>query len=69
MARPAKIPEPTKVYSLLISVEQYDRLAYHAKNLDKKSYEQVSVGDLIRDGIALYLEALDEEHDVDVSKD
>ena len=30
---------------------------------------QVSVGDLIRDGIELYLEALDEEHDADVSKD
>jgi len=52
-----------------MSVEQYDRLAYHAKKLDKKSYEQVSVGDLIRDGIELYLEALDEENDADVSKD
>ena len=61
MARPAKIPEPTKTYSLLLSVEQYDRLAEHAKKLDKKSYEQVSVGDLIRDGIGLYLEALDED--------
>lgn len=69
MARPAKIPEPTKTYSLLLSVEQYDRLAAHAKKLDKKSYEQVSVGDLIRDGIELYLEALDGENDADVSKD
>ena len=61
MARPAKIPEPTKTYSLLLSVEQYDKLSVHAKSLDKKSYEQVSVGDLIRDGIELYLEALDDD--------
>lgn len=69
MGRPAKIPEPTKTYSLLMSAEQYDRLAEHAKRLDKKSYEQVSVGDLMRDSIELYLEALDEDLEANVSED
>jgi len=69
MGRPAKIPEPTKTYNLLMSAEQYDRLAEHAKRLDKKSYEQVSVGDLMRDSIELYLEALDEDLEANVSED
>ena len=67
--RPAKIPDPTKTYSLLLSVEMYERLADHAARLQKKSLEQVSVGDLMRDSIELYLEALDEECTPDVSKD
>jgi predicted DNA-binding protein len=69
MGRPAKIPDPTKTYSLLLSVEMYERLADHAARLQKKSLEQVSVGDLMRDSIELYLEALDEECTPDVSKD
>ena len=69
MGRPAKIPDPTKTYSLLLSVEMYERLADHAARLQKKSLEQVSVGDLMRDSIELYLEALDEECTSDVSKD
>jgi len=69
MGRPAKIPEPTKTYNLLMSAEQYNRLAEHAKRLDKKSYEQVSVGDLMRDSIELYLEALDEDLEANVSED
>jgi hypothetical protein len=67
MGRPAKIPDPTKTYNLLMSVEQYDKLAYHAARLQKKSLEQVSVGDLMRDSIELYIEALDEEHDASIS--
>jgi len=47
----------------------YERLADHAARLQKKSLEQVSVGDLMRDSIELYLEALDEECTPDVSKD
>ena len=67
MGRPAKIPEPTKTYSLLMSVEQYEKVAGHAARLQKKSLEQVSVGDLMRDAIELYIEALDEEHDANIS--
>ena len=69
MGRPAKIPDPTKTYSLLLSVEMYERLADHAARLQKKSLEQVSVGDLMRDAIELYIEALDEDNDASISTD
>ena len=61
MARPAKIDEPTKTYSLLMTVKQYERLAEHSGRLQKLSREQVAVSDLIREGIDIYLEALDED--------
>ena len=61
MPRPPKIDEPTKTYNLLISVAMYDKLAKHAERLHSKSITQVSVGDLIREGIEIYLEALDDD--------
>ena len=60
MARPVKIDEPTKTYSLLMSVTQYDRLAEHSERLQKQSREQLAVSDLIRESIDVYLDALDE---------
>jgi len=61
MGRPAKIDEPTKTYSLLMSVKQYDRLAEHSERLQKLSREQVAVSDLMREAIDIYLDALDED--------
>tara|TARA_R100001440_G_scaffold9756_3_gene18136 strand:- start:2421 stop:2621 length:201 start_codon:yes stop_codon:yes gene_type:complete len=61
MGRPAKIDEPTKTYSLLMSVRQYERLSAHSERLQKTSREQVAVSDLMREGIDIYLEALDED--------
>jgi hypothetical protein len=58
MPRPPKIDEPTKTYNLLMSVAVYDKLAKHAERLHAKSVTQVSVGDLIREGVEIYLEAL-----------
>ena len=64
MGRPAKIDEPTKTYSLLMSVKQYERLAAHSERLQRKSREQVAVSDLMREGINIYLEALDDDSEV-----
>jgi len=61
MPRPPKIDEPTKTYNLLISVAMYDKLAQHAKRLHAESITQVSVGDLIREGIEIYIEALEDD--------
>jgi len=52
-----------------MSVEQYEKVAGHAARLQKKSLEQVSAGDLIRDAIELYVEALDEDNDSNISTD
>lgn len=69
MGRPAKIDEPTKTYSLLMSVSQYDRLAAHSERLQKTSREQVAVSDLMRESIDIYLDALDEDSYEEQPKD
>lgn len=61
MPRPNKIDEPSKQYNLLMKQSQYDRLAKVADKLQQKSLEQISVADLIRDSIDVYLEVLENE--------
>ena len=61
MPRPNKIIEPSKQYNLLMKQSQYDRLAKVADKMQQKSLEQVSVADLIRDSIDVYLEVLEDE--------
>ena len=60
MARPAKLDEPTKQYKLLMTVKQYDVLDKHAKMLQRTSREQISVADVIRESIAIYIDAIAE---------
>ena len=61
MPRPPKIKDKTKTYNLMMTVEQYDRLLKIANHMQKRSLEQVSVADLIRDAIDIYLEALEDD--------
>ena len=63
MGRPHKILEPTKTYNLLLTTNQYDRLAAMSSRLQETSREQVAVADLIRDAIEAYLDALEETDD------
>ena len=63
MGRPHKILEPTKTYNLLLTTNQYDRLATMSSRLQETSREQVAVADLIRDAIEAYLDALEETDD------
>lgn len=44
-----------------MTVDQYNRLSNIAQDMQKRSLEQVSVADLIRDSIDIYLEALEDE--------
>ena len=67
MGRPHKILEPTKTYNLLLTTNQYDRLAAMSSKLQETSREQIAVADLIRDAIEAYLEALEDEMDSDTS--
>ena len=69
MARPAKLDEPTKQYKLLMTVKQYDVLDRHAKMLQKTSREQVSVADVIRESIDIYIDAIEETNGNDSSVD
>ena len=61
MPRPNKILEPTKTYNLLMKEEQYDKLAKIATIMQQSAYEQVSVADLIRESVDIYIEAYEEE--------
>lgn len=61
MPRPNKILEPTKQYNIMLKVEQYDKLAKIATIMQTTSYEQVSVADLIRESVDIYIEAYEEE--------
>ena len=61
MARPPKIQEETKTYSLLMTVEQYDKLANISSERQKTELEQVSVADLIREAIDLYIHVIEQE--------
>lgn len=69
MGRPHKILEPTKTYNLLLTTNQYDRLAIMSGKLQETSREQVAVADLIRDAIEAYLDALEETDDEKESQD
>ena len=68
MARPAKLDEPTKQYKLLMTVKQYDVLDRHAKMLQKPSREQISVADVIRESIDIYIDAIEETNGNDSSE-
>ena len=69
MARPAKLDEPTKQYKLLMTVKQYDVLDRHAKMLQKMSREQISVADVIRESIDIYIDAIEENDGIQDNMD
>lgn len=63
MPRPQKIQEKTKIYNLLITVNHFERLSKYAHNMHKIAGEQVSVADLMREAISVYLDNLDREYE------
>lgn len=63
MPRPNKILEPTKTYNLNLKISQYERLSKIALSESSIHNQQVSVADLMREAIEIYLDALEEEDD------
>lgn len=63
MPRPIKILEETKTYNLLMTVEQWDKLSRMSHEQTKTSLEQVSVADLIREAIDIYIQILEDENE------
>ena len=60
MSRPNKISEETKSYNLTVSKADYNELEKFATRETDRYATQVSVADLIRNAIKLYLEDLRE---------
>ena len=58
MSRPHKIGEETKSYNLTVSKADYNELEKFATRETDRYATQVSVADLIRNAIKLYLEDL-----------
>ena len=58
MSRPNKISEETKSYNLTVSKADYNELEKFATRETDRYATQVSVADLIRNAIKLYLEDL-----------
>ena len=58
MSRPNKISEKTKSYNLTVSRADYNELEKFATRETDRYATQVSVADLIRNAIKLYLEDL-----------
>lgn len=52
---------PTKNYNLSMTIEDFDRLAKISYSESQIHGQQVSVADLIRESISVYLDALEEE--------
>lgn len=63
MVRPIKINKETKTYNLTIPIDDFDELSRYS-HLHTKRYDiQVSVADLIRSAVSLYLEDLRQEEE------
>jgi len=60
MSRPNKIADETKSYNLTVSKADYNELEKFATRETDRYATQVSVADLIRNAIKLYLEDLRE---------
>ena len=58
MSRPFKINEETKSYNLTVSKADYDELEKVSTRETDRYASQISVADLIRNAIKLYLEDL-----------
>ena len=63
MARPVKLTAETKTYNLTIPVTDYDKLSAFSHKHTQRYGTQISVADLIRSAVTLYLEDLRQEEE------
>tara|TARA_R110002020_G_scaffold94829_4_gene227840 strand:+ start:33 stop:227 length:195 start_codon:yes stop_codon:yes gene_type:complete len=61
MARPKKFKEDVKPYHIVLSVKSFDKLSQIARHETKNSLEHISIADLIRDSIDVFIECYEEE--------
>jgi len=62
MGRPKKFKENVKPYHILLSVKSFDKLLKISRHETKHSLEHISVADLIRSSIDVYVECYEEEN-------
>ena len=62
MSRPKKLMSATKTYNLTIPINLFDRLAKISLQETKNSLEHVSIADLIRSSIEVYVDVYEKEN-------
>jgi hypothetical protein len=63
MVRPIKINKETKTYNLTIPIDDFMELSAYSELHTNRYNVQVSVADLIRSAVTLYLEDLRQEEE------
>jgi len=61
MSRPKKLLEETKTYNLTIPIKMFNKLAEISLHETENSLEHISIADLIRSSIGIYISAYEEE--------
>ena len=61
MARPKKFKEDVKMYNIALSINTFKKLSEISLHETKNSLTHISIADLIRDSIDVFIECYDEE--------
>ena len=61
MARPKKFTEDVKMYNIALSVNVFKKLSAISLQETQNSLEHISIADLIRDSIDVFIECYQEE--------
>ena len=61
MARPKKFKEDVKMYNIALSVDMFKKLSAISLQETQNSLEHISIADLIRSSIDIYVDAYEKE--------
>ena len=61
MARPKKFKEDVKMYNIALSINTFKKLSEISLHETKNSLTHISIADLIRSSIDVYIECYEEE--------
>ena len=61
MARPKKFKEDVKMYNIALSITTFKKLSEISLHETKNSLTHISIADLIRDSIDVFIECYEEE--------
>ena len=62
MARPKKFKEDVKMYNIALSINTFKKLSEISLHETKNSLTHISIADLIRDSIDVFIECYEEEN-------
>ena len=62
MARPKKFKEDVKMYNIALSINTFKKLSEISLHENKNSLTHISIADLIRDSIDVFIECYEEEN-------